>query len=738
MKIQSAKAGIGTGRAGLQAASGLFSSAGLFQKGVKSFNPLDLDPYLLFDAETSMLGTLEAKTLDLDPSNPSTLDVITATRSGTTATYTDSSGLIQVASADTVRVDHTQGEQLTPTVYQRVGYTDFSSGWGAFGGFTAQSSDDFGGQPAIRLVSDGTSSNYYQVEIQNTEEQQQYVFSFYCRRVSGSGDIAARHALSVTGSSTSITVTSNWQRVSVTCLGRTGGGGSIFVGLIQSTGDGVYEFSQPQVEEGTTASDFVANTTGSPKFIASATYGPRVPMILVEPAATNLITNTDFSDWTSNDVSVTDGSGYKGQTSKIITRIAGISQSLFYHRFDAGDYTFSTEHTGSFWIRKVAGTNTQIYIDFYRASSSQNPIINLTEEWQKVEIAITSPSINWFRFGLYFSPSQTSLGDAVEIAMPQVEEGSVATSFIPTSGSAVTRAADDLQIERDSTNLVPYSEDFSQWSNISGGGGTLLTANYGISPDGTQNSTRVEFSGSSKQLSDNITTSSSSTGSVWVKGTSGETIRFGVYASEANFTLNGSWQRIQRQGTATSNILTINTYGGATARDLEIWGGQLEDGTEATSYIPTSGAPASRTTFSDLFNSGGGGTFYAEYQFNDADGANSLIYGSADNQRFAYKNFGSASPLLSWDGTNVLDYGRLAAGTLLRTALSFDSNTMEGSQDGSAATMSGQTAPFPHTGNFFSAGLTTELNIGSDTTGAKHLNGHLKRLIYWPTHSDSL
>jgi len=49
--------------------------------------------------------------------------------------------------------------------------------------------------------------------------------------------------------------------------------------------------------------------------------------------------------------------------------------------------------------------------------------------------------------------------------------------------------------------------------------------------------------------------------------------------------------------------------------------------------------------------------------------------------------------------------------------------------------MSGQTAPFPHTGNLLSA---TELNIGSNTTGAKHLNGHIKRLIYWPYHSDSL
>jgi hypothetical protein len=172
-------------------------------------------------------------------------------------------------------------------------------------------------------------------------------------------------------------------------------------------------------------------------------------------------------------------------------------------------------------------------------------------------------------------------------------------------------------------------------------------------------------------------------------------------------------------------------------------GVQLEEGSVATSFIPTSGSTVTRaaddlvisgSAFTDFFSSSEG-TFYAEYQFNDADGANSLIYGSADNQRFAYKNLGSSSPLLSYDGVNVLNYGRLAAGTLLRTALSFDSNTMEGSQDGSAATMSNQTAPFPHTGNFLTA---SKLHIGSDTNGGKQLNGLIKRLLFWPTHSSRL
>nr|BAR33201.1 hypothetical protein [uncultured Mediterranean phage uvMED] len=130
MKIQSAKAGIGTGRAGLQAASGLFSNAGLFDKGVKSFNPLDLDPYLLFDAQTSMIGTLENPTLDLDPSKQDTLDVITATRAGT-ATFTDANGNIATAPSDTVRVDYVDGVPMIlcePSATNLLPYSeDFSN-----------------------------------------------------------------------------------------------------------------------------------------------------------------------------------------------------------------------------------------------------------------------------------------------------------------------------------------------------------------------------------------------------------------------------------------------------------------------------------------------------------------------------------------------------------------------------------------------------------------------------------
>jgi|TARA_B100001093_G_scaffold332310_1_gene317311 hypothetical protein len=97
--------------AGLQDNAGLYDQGGIYDfsalsfSGASSFNPLTLDPYLLFDAATSMRGTLEAFTLDLDPANPSTLEVITANRAGV-ATFTDANNNIATAPSDTVRVDY--------------------------------------------------------------------------------------------------------------------------------------------------------------------------------------------------------------------------------------------------------------------------------------------------------------------------------------------------------------------------------------------------------------------------------------------------------------------------------------------------------------------------------------------------------------------------------------------------------------------------------------------------------
>jgi len=451
---------------------------GLTRGGGVPFNPLSLDPYLLFDTRSSMIGTFENPTLDLDPSDPDTLDVITATRSGV-ATYTDADGVIQSASADTVRVDHVQGEELTPTKYQRVGYTDFSQGW-TEGGVTATNGDGFSGN-ASKILTGLVAYSSYSLSV-STFESQNYTATFYIRRIAGTGMIVARHYFAASSNDTDITseVSTEWQRLTVSFTGKTGGGNVVFGFQMVTAGDQI-EIAMPQVEEGTTATDFVANTTGSPKFITGATYGPRVPMILVEPSATNLLDySEDFSAFTATNTTVTvnDTESPDGNitASKITASSGTVRKSIA--RFAAT--TNATEYTVSFYakagshqfVQTYVANNGSIYANFDLVSGQTQAFGGTTSKmtlaangFYRCEFTYTGASGLASAY-IIFADSLTHAraGDSsadgyYHIWGAQVEEGPVATSYIPTSGSTVTRQVDDLVIDgSDFTDFYNSSE----------------------------------------------------------------------------------------------------------------------------------------------------------------------------------------------------------------------------------------------------------------------------------------
>ena len=122
-----------------------------------------------------------------------------------------------------------------------------------------------------------------------------------------------------------------------------------------------------------------------------------------------------------------------------------------------------------------------------------------------------------------------------------------------------------LLLEPARTNLVTYSEDFSNWNTIQ----SSLTSDYGISPDGSTNSTRFVFSSSNQSLE--LTVSASNViATIYIKGTIGETIQFGTNGAEEIFTLSGDWQRLEKYNSSSVSRVTLNTYAGVTARDVEI------------------------------------------------------------------------------------------------------------------------------------------------------------------------
>jgi hypothetical protein len=172
--------------------------------------------------------------------------------------------------------------------------------------------------------------------------------------------------------------------------------------------------------------------------------------------------------------------------------------------------------------------------------------------------------------------------------------GFVGLPFCNLSPTAQMRVR--ISGEQSSTNLLKYSEAFDNaaWTKSAG---ATVTANYGASPSGSTNSTRLQFSTANLSLSQgtSLTAGTVCSGSVWAKGVAGQSITVSSGGIDQLFVLSGAWQRLQANNkTATGGAFAISTLGGATARDLQVWGAQLETGALTTSYYPTAAAAATR------------------------------------------------------------------------------------------------------------------------------------------------
>jgi hypothetical protein len=260
--------------------------------------------------------------------------------------------------------------------------------------------------------------------------------------------------------------------------------------------------------------------------------------------------------------------------------------------------------------------------------------------------------------------SDTFAGNAVNglfLWGAQIEETSTATDYYPTTTRLNIPRLDytngscpSILVEPQRTNLYPYSNQLSQWSKS---GTITITENNAISPDGTNNANRVQFTANSNLLFLSGTgLSGSNTLTIYAKAKNGVSAKFRFFANGATLfssdqTATGEWQRFTF--TYTYSALTAGLAGPTTgADDVLFYGFQHEVGSYATSYIPTTSASVTRNA--DVISKTGissligqtEGTLFTDFKVNSLANFGTLISVNSNSlSNFIYVTVNSSGQL---------------------------------------------------------------------------------------------
>ena len=321
-----------------------------------------------------------------------------------------------------------------------------------------------------------------------------------------------------------------------------------------------------------------------------------------------------------------------------------------------------------------ASTDTNVYIDLTDGSSTDNgnliykSITAAGNGFYKVVVTANLSSLATVRFFITNGGTAQVSGN-IYIQQFQIEVGLVATDYIETGASTAqagvledlpridyTGGTPSLLLEPSRTNLIPNSEYFDSWTTL--GNGTV-TQNYGISPEGVQNSSRFQAVTSSDRVYIGVgSVNANETFSVYMKGSGPLLIDIGGGGNNFYPNLTSEWVRYEFTTSQNGTNSNIQFKGNNGTLDVELYGAQFERNSYPTSYIPTYGATATRSddyySNTSLSNIGSTDrcTFYCEIDLPQGrEGSPYFLRFDSPASSFGWKGNYVPSPIISVIGT---------------------------------------------------------------------------------------
>ena len=321
----------------------------------------------------------------------------------------------------------------------------------------------------------------------------------------------------------------------------------------------------------------------------------------VQILSSNLIVNGDFSNgatgWElAGAANVSNGAGnFTGSGGKILQR-PNLTQGKFYRIiFDILNYTSGTSRV---YLGSTGGAS------FTATANGTYSVI--------LEAEGTSDVVQWRSDG-----GSTFIGSIDNCSVKEITDDTNLPRINYEGGCG------SWLFEPQSTNLIPYSEDFNKniWLHNSS---LNITSNATTSPSGETNATSVNNSGGGNRLGAEIALTSGNdyTFSFYMKNNGGNAsfvATFDGQAASQFYTITNDWARYELTFTATiTETSQIRLMSGVSNVDAFVWGAQVEEQSFATSYIPTDGTSVTRNQ--DVCDNGGSlasinsteGVLYAE------------------------------------------------------------------------------------------------------------------------------